>query len=90
MIVFFPLQLLVDVFVPQFRDVKNMHLRNFYIIIPPLVSFLREVKYCSSLGSGLLIFEGVVVEDFLPPLDKRKNCTRFMQEQKSCKESAAL
>ena len=40
----FAFQLLVDVFVPQFRDVKNMHLRNFYIIVPPLVSFPQESK----------------------------------------------
>ena len=31
-------QLLVDVFAPEFRDAKNMHLRNFYVIVPPLVS----------------------------------------------------
>lgn len=34
----FVLQLLVDVFAPEFRESKNMHLRNFYAIIPPLVS----------------------------------------------------
>lgn len=30
--------MLVDVFAPEFRSPKNMHLRNFYIIVPPLVS----------------------------------------------------
>ncbi|XP_067134049.1 WASH complex subunit 4 isoform X3 [Centruroides vittatus] len=29
-------RLLVDVFSAAFRDSKNMHLRNFYIILPPL------------------------------------------------------
>lgn len=29
-------KLLVDVFAAAFRDSKNMHLRNFYIILPPL------------------------------------------------------
>jgi len=29
-------KLLVDVFAPVFRDSKNMHLRNFHIIVPPL------------------------------------------------------
>ena len=37
------LQLLVDVFAPEFRDSKNMHLRNFYVIVPPLVSGQRRV-----------------------------------------------
>ena len=34
-------------FAPEFRDSKNMHLRNFYVIVPPLVSLtskkLRDV-----------------------------------------------
>ncbi|XP_069766077.1 WASH complex subunit 4 isoform X3 [Narcine bancroftii] len=29
-------KMLVDVFSPEFRSSKNMHLRNFYIIVPPL------------------------------------------------------
>ena len=31
-------KMLVDVFAPEFRDSKNMHLRNFFVILPPLVS----------------------------------------------------
>lgn len=31
-------KMLMDVFAPEFRSPKNMHLRNFYIIVPPLVS----------------------------------------------------
>lgn len=31
-------KMLVGVFAPEFRSVKNMHLRNFYMIVPPLVS----------------------------------------------------
>lgn len=31
-------QLLVDVFAPGFRNPKNRHLQNFYMIVPPLVS----------------------------------------------------
>lgn len=31
-------KMLVDVFAPEFRRPKNIHLRNFYIIVPPLVS----------------------------------------------------
>ena len=27
----------MDVFAPEFRGAKNMHLRNFYVIVPPLV-----------------------------------------------------
>lgn len=30
-------QMLVDVFAPEFRNPKNMHLRNFFVILPPLV-----------------------------------------------------
>ncbi|XP_067860697.1 WASH complex subunit 4 [Heptranchias perlo] len=29
-------KMLVEVFAPEFRSSKNMHLRNFYIIVPPL------------------------------------------------------
>lgn len=29
--------MLVDVFAPEFRNPKNMHLRNFFVILPPLV-----------------------------------------------------
>lgn len=36
------LQLLVDVFAPVFRNPKNRHLQNFYMIIPPLVR-----RYCA-------------------------------------------
>lgn len=39
-------KMLVDVFAPEFRRPKNIHLRNFYIIVPPLVSILKlEVSY---------------------------------------------
>ena len=36
--------MLVDVFAPEFRNPKNMHLRNFFVILPPLVRdlFKRE------------------------------------------------
>ena len=34
-------QMLVDVFAPEFRSPKNMHLRNFFVILPPLVSTAR-------------------------------------------------
>lgn len=30
-------KLLVDVFSPVFRNPKNRHLQNFYMIVPPLV-----------------------------------------------------
>lgn len=30
-------KMLVGVFAPEFRSIKNMHLRNFYMIVPPLV-----------------------------------------------------
>lgn len=34
------LQLLVDVFAPEFRNSKNIHLKNFFVILPPLVSIV--------------------------------------------------
>ncbi|XP_048863417.1 WASH complex subunit 4 isoform X1 [Brienomyrus brachyistius] len=40
-------KMLVDVFAPEFRSVKNMHLRNFYIIVPPLtVNFVEHSIGC--------------------------------------------
>ncbi len=39
-------QLLVDVFAPEFRDQKNMHLRNFFVILPTLT--LNFVEYMIS------------------------------------------
>ncbi|KAK1167172.1 WASH complex subunit 4-like [Acipenser oxyrinchus oxyrinchus] len=38
---------LVDVFAPEFRSTKNMHLRNFYMIVPPLtVNFAEHSISC--------------------------------------------
>lgn len=40
-------RLLVDVFSPVFRDPKNIHLRNFYIILPPLtLNFVEHSIAC--------------------------------------------
>ncbi|XP_059050047.1 WASH complex subunit 4 [Achroia grisella] len=37
-------KLLVDVFAPVFRNPKNVHLRNFYIIVPPLtLNFIEHM-----------------------------------------------
>ena len=44
-------RLLVDVFAPEFRNKKNMHLLNFYAIIPPLVTF-----FCGKNFSKYFIF----------------------------------
>ncbi|GFG31853.1 hypothetical protein Cfor_02661 [Coptotermes formosanus] len=39
--------LLVGVFAPVFRDPKNMHLRNFHIIVPPLtINFVEHSITC--------------------------------------------
>jgi len=36
--------MLVGVFAPEFRNPKNMHLRNFYIIMPPLtLNFVEHI-----------------------------------------------
>ncbi|XP_039617760.1 WASH complex subunit 4 [Polypterus senegalus] len=40
-------KMLVDVFAPEFRSSKNMHLRNFYMIVPPLtVNFVEHSIGC--------------------------------------------
>ncbi|XP_043943762.1 WASH complex subunit 4 [Protopterus annectens] len=40
-------KMLVDVFSPEFRSPKNMHLRNFYIIVPPLtLNFVEHSISC--------------------------------------------
>ena len=37
------MQLLVDAFVPAFRDSKNAHLKNFHVIVPALT--VNYVEY---------------------------------------------
>ncbi|KAJ0069384.1 hypothetical protein NL108_004201, partial [Boleophthalmus pectinirostris] len=40
-------KMLVAVFAPEFRSMKNMHLRNFYMIVPPLtVNFVEHSISC--------------------------------------------
>ncbi|XP_071139375.1 WASH complex subunit 4-like isoform X2 [Mytilus edulis] len=40
-------KMLVDVFAPEFRNTKNMHLRNFFVILPPLtVNFVEHSISC--------------------------------------------
>nr|XP_033806701.1 LOW QUALITY PROTEIN: WASH complex subunit 4 [Geotrypetes seraphini] len=40
-------KMLVDVFAPEFRSSKNMHLRHFYIIVPPLtLNFVEHSISC--------------------------------------------
>ncbi|XP_067685139.1 WASH complex subunit 4-like isoform X2 [Haliotis asinina] len=40
-------KMLVDVFAPEFRNPKNMHLRNFFVILPPLtVNFVEHSISC--------------------------------------------
>lgn len=36
--------LLVDVFAPHFRNEEQLHLKNFYVIIPPLtLNFIEHI-----------------------------------------------
>ncbi|CAL1541419.1 unnamed protein product [Lymnaea stagnalis] len=43
----FVAQMLVDVFAPEFRNPKNMHLRNFFVILPPLtINFVEHSISC--------------------------------------------
>ncbi|XP_056000960.1 WASH complex subunit 4-like isoform X5 [Ostrea edulis] len=40
-------KMLVDVFAPEFRNPKNMHLRNFFVILPPLtVNYIEHSISC--------------------------------------------
>lgn len=34
-------KILVDVFANEFRGKKNLHLKNFYVIVPPLVRITK-------------------------------------------------
>ncbi len=37
-------KMLVNVFAPEFRDARNVHLKNFHIIIPPLtLNFVQHI-----------------------------------------------
>ena len=56
------MQMLVDVFAPEFRNPKNIHLRNFFVILPPLVKYFvkfsvshcrRFVAPCSHSGAAM-------------------------------------
>lgn len=54
-------KMLVAVFAPEFRSAKNMHLRNFYMIVPPLVSsgtfhlFLYLHRLCFFCAALLIV-----------------------------------
>ncbi|XP_055882277.1 WASH complex subunit 4-like isoform X2 [Biomphalaria glabrata] len=40
-------KILVDVFAPEFRNSKNMHLRNFFVILPPLtINYVEHSISC--------------------------------------------
>lgn len=47
----FPFQLLVDAFQPFFRNPHNLHLRNFFLIIPPLI--MNYVEYMLAVKSKI-------------------------------------
>lgn len=44
-------KMLVAVFAPEFRSVKNMHLRNFYMIVPPLVCTMTLIRFYAATCS---------------------------------------
>ena len=48
-------QLLVDVFSPEFRGDKHKHLRNFYMIVPPLVGRKKHINSHLSLTADLVL-----------------------------------
>lgn len=52
-------KMLVDVFAPEFRSAKNMHLRNFYMIVPPLVSIETLVSTLLTVLGGFFVFVSV-------------------------------
>ena len=57
------LQLLVDVFAPVFRNPKNRHLQNFYMIIPPLVEIVTlHYKFLHLL---FLLFQTLNFVDYI-------------------------
>lgn len=44
-------KMLVAVFAPEFRSAKNMHLRNFYMIVPPLVCIAPVISFYAATCS---------------------------------------
>lgn len=50
-------KMLVGVFAPEFRSIKNMHLRNFYMIVPPLV--------CPFTHLSIHLFHPLMSEHFI-------------------------
>ena len=48
-------QMLVEVFAPEFRNPKNMHLKNFFVILPALVNAL--------LPQSVMIFFTLIVNN---------------------------
>lgn len=71
-------KMLVAVFAPEFRSVKNMHLRNFYMIVPPLVSsstfhLNRLFFFCAAL---LIVLSCRRWTLWNIPLAAKKNSTR--------------
>ncbi|RMC03042.1 hypothetical protein DUI87_20235 [Hirundo rustica rustica] len=69
-------KMLVDVFAPEFRSPKNMHLRNFYIIVPPLVVVANMTMPCDICESP---WDSKTVFSFFQTLN-------FVEHSISCKE----
>lgn len=73
--------MLVDVFAPEFRDQKNLHLKNFYMILPPLVS-----ETLLSLGNSYLAW-ATATKLFVKKPKHLKNLQRSIEKEKWWKKS---
>ncbi|PKU28908.1 wash complex subunit hypothetical protein [Limosa lapponica baueri] len=71
-------KMLVDVFAPEFRSPKNMHLRNFYIIVPPLL--LDQYQEFDSLHWFQSVREKYVKE--IRAVAKQQNVQSTNQDEK--------
>ena len=81
--------MLVDVFAPEFRDQKNLHLKNFYMILPPLVSEtllnLGNSYLAWATGTKLFVKKPKHLKNLQRSIGKEKRFT--MKQEKWWKKS---
>ena len=62
-------QLFVSVFSPEFRKAKNVHLKNFYVIVPALmINFVEYIKQVSSYGKAFQQGSDLILYIFIYPI----------------------
>jgi hypothetical protein len=72
-------KLLVDVFAPEFRGDKHKHLRNFYMIVPPLVSKNHSSNHLTQTTGNTLHRHSILLNTLWLPKTKWGERTRREQ-----------